>query len=539
MSVEPLESRRLLAGIHVSVYVDQNGSRGYDSAIDAPAIDRLVYVDLNHDGSFNRGEPIEVTDADGHAFFEELAAGDYAVGLLTSSNSQAQVEPTSVAHQPLSHTDVSTEQLVHSAEFEHVWSVNATGKATRISAGDASSVELGAAVSASLLRNDGSAWLVVGEPGTQRLTEFEGQSGEFTSLAIDGLAADETIVDLTESQSNVVALVNGAQGNSLVKLFKDGSSAYVSQRTPTFATKILASTATETVVLIGQHGGTTSIELLDLTMGLSNPVNLTLPMPTSTASLSVDGGMLLLDTPSGVRAYTVKPTGVTLSALLAEAAGPLAADSIDGRIVTSSATDAQELIVWDSATWTPIGRSRLTMAAAAAIQVSRSGDRAIAYGPAGVETVRLAVARTSRVTVAENGNATVRLGVQTRAPNTAPDVTQFNRHRTLAEDTADALDWTNGIQDPDGDTLWYTLHTAASHGQLKVDALGAWTYQPHADFNGSDSAVIRVHDGLTTTELRINWLVAPVNDPPSSISVSLEALAENSAVGQASVLYRS
>ena len=50
-------------------------------------------------------------------------------------------------------------------------------------------------------------------------------------------------------------------------------------------------------------------------------------------------------------------------------------------------------------------------------------------------------------------------------------------------------------QDVDGDTLSYSIETQASHGTLSVDDSGKWLYTTVDDYDGQDSATIRVSDG--------------------------------------------
>lgn len=73
LALEPLETRRLLAGLNVSVLIDQNGSRGGDAS-DSVAANRVVYLDLNRNGS-QISEPLAISDEAGVAQFWGLTAG--------------------------------------------------------------------------------------------------------------------------------------------------------------------------------------------------------------------------------------------------------------------------------------------------------------------------------------------------------------------------------------------------------------------------------------------------------------------------------
>lgn len=71
--------------------------------------------------------------------------------------------------------------------------------------------------------------------------------------------------------------------------------------------------------------------------------------------------------------------------------------------------------------------------------------------------------------------------------------------------------------DVDGDTLTYQAG-AAQHGTVSVNAEGQYTYTPGLNFNGSDSFVIQVSDGIAPpVDTVVNVTVAPVNDAPVTV----------------------
>jgi VCBS repeat-containing protein len=71
--------------------------------------------------------------------------------------------------------------------------------------------------------------------------------------------------------------------------------------------------------------------------------------------------------------------------------------------------------------------------------------------------------------------------------------------------------------DLDGDVLTYQAG-AAQHGTVTVDAQGQYTYTPDANFNGSDSFIIKVSDGTApAVDAVVNVAVAPVNDAPITV----------------------
>ena len=83
---------------------------------------------------------------------------------------------------------------------------------------------------------------------------------------------------------------------------------------------------------------------------------------------------------------------------------------------------------------------------------------------------------------------------------------------TTEEDTAKT--GTVSITDADGDAITYAVSVAASHGIVTLGQNGAYTYTPHADFNGTDTFSVTgtTVDGSATQV--VNVTVTPVNDVP-------------------------
>ncbi|MCL4744531.1 MAG: tandem-95 repeat protein [Burkholderiaceae bacterium] len=75
--------------------------------------------------------------------------------------------------------------------------------------------------------------------------------------------------------------------------------------------------------------------------------------------------------------------------------------------------------------------------------------------------------------------------------------------------------------DPDGDALTYALASAAQHGVAAVGTNGTYTYTPRANYNGNDSFVYRVSDGILSSSATIAVNVTPVNDAPVASGASI------------------
>ena len=105
------------------------------------------------------------------------------------------------------------------------------------------------------------------------------------------------------------------------------------------------------------------------------------------------------------------------------------------------------------------------------------------------------------------------------AVNDAP--TTANQTQTVAEDNP--LTGKIAASDVDGDSLNYTVKTAAAHGSLVLNAsTGDYTYTPAANYNGTDSFTVTVSDGKGgSVDSVVSITVTPVNDAPTSSDQSV------------------
>jgi hypothetical protein len=71
--------------------------------------------------------------------------------------------------------------------------------------------------------------------------------------------------------------------------------------------------------------------------------------------------------------------------------------------------------------------------------------------------------------------------------------------------------------DGDGDTLTWSIASAAAHGVASASGTGTSkeiSYIPETNFNGTDSFVVRVSDGIATDTITVHVTVNAVNDAP-------------------------
>jgi VCBS repeat-containing protein len=73
--------------------------------------------------------------------------------------------------------------------------------------------------------------------------------------------------------------------------------------------------------------------------------------------------------------------------------------------------------------------------------------------------------------------------------------------------------------DIDGGGLTYAKVAGPSHGSATVTASGGWTYQPAANYNGSDSFTYKANDGVAdSSPATVSLTITAVNDPPNAVN---------------------
>ena len=122
------------------------------------------------------------------------------------------------------------------------------------------------------------------------------------------------------------------------------------------------------------------------------------------------------------------------------------------------------------------------------------------------------------------------VNVTVEAVNAAPVIDQGDTTAmTLDEDGTQTL--ALSATDSDGDSLSWSVASAAERGGVNVDTNGLVTYVPVADFNGSDSFTVQVSDSELTDSITVSVTVNPVNDVPvitEGASVTLEVNEDSS-----------
>lgn len=534
LMIERLESRRLMAGLNVLVFSDNDGTRSFDNLVDTPAANRLVYVDLNRNGRFEDSEPLSVSGADGLAKFPDLAAGDYLVGL--AGHNLAQVQTTSVTSDALARpiAAVETQRLISSSDLNHVWSVSPTGQVTRVGVFDpiGATLDLGGPLISSTpgRRYDAGevvAWALV-DRGNPRptLLRLDLAAGTVRTLPVENLPVDSQLVGVAAMGDRLVLKLDSPQQSYVGIVHVTDAAVTVDNRIAVPRGSLVSSLVPDRLAVLGDvsGGSVSSVRIAGDTAMIETVAT---DRPLDSIHFSPDGRLLFaVHAAGGVEVFSTA-NGLHPVAYLAEAGGPVAISRADGRLVTGNALQASELIVWDSSTWRPIGRIALTTQSdpLRSLAVDEFGQRLLAATATSIFGAGLANPAPLGVTVASGNGATqASLGVRVvEQPNPLPSRLEigksFDEDDQLAIDLASipmlaALGTAN---------LMFAPSVSPRTGTMQVSPSGRFSYRPAADASGTQTAELRLFDGINATTLVLSLNVVPVNDPPTAFTIDISS----------------
>ncbi|GAB5405442.1 MAG: dockerin type I domain-containing protein [Aureliella sp.] len=526
--LEPLECRRLLAGINVSVLVDGDSENA--------AAGRLVYLDTNRNQTLDGDEQVRITDDAGNALFESLQPGDYSVGLLAGSGAQEQVSPSRVAPSATKLSDAGGSFVLATADRSRVWTLDASGVFTPVVGGEPvfADPELAARPVSVEQLSDEVAWIVSeSSAGDQTAWLFTLETGELVPYSSSGLPDGTSISKLVRTSDGIAALVTSGDANYLTSGSLIGNELQFQSSTTTSATKLHAIADSPYVLAVDSESASADrISIVDPKTGQAQGETHTLsgivlditPNHSGSQAIAVleGGGAEVLDLDSGVK----------LTAILSEAHTPASFSGNDAYVVTSDRDGPNRLVVWDTTNWLPVGRTTIeSNESVAGLQELPSGDL-LAVGTGGLHSLSIDAAANIPVVV-EDEIVEVEFGISVEQGNSPPTAGPITK-RVLDEDTTDLWDLSteSAFDDADGDRLWFSIGTPPAHGELTLDAGGRWQYAPDENYFGEDSATIRLHDGIDSTEVSINLTVQPVNDLPERMFFDIPPIAESTQPGE-------
>ncbi|NQD38888.1 tandem-95 repeat protein [Permianibacter sp. IMCC34836] len=344
----------------------------------------------------------------------------------------------------------------------------------------------------------------------QGLAQGENSVQTFTVTSVDGTSHAVTI---TVTGSNDAAVIGGSSSGVVTEDSQltatgslsisdiDGSneeSFTAGTYTGSFGSLVLDASGNWTYSLTANS--TLAVQALDDSESITDSITVTSADGTSQViSISINGSN---DAP------TVTP--VTLAdlaedgSLTISAADLLAgASDVDGDALSITAVS----LASGSGTLVDNGNGTWTFTPAANFNGSVSFSYTVSDGTASV-----------------NGTASLTVTAENDAPIAAD--------QTISTDEDTAVTGAIIATDADGDALTYSLGTAAANGTVTLNADGSYSYQPNADFNGSDSFVVTVSDGNGgTKDVTVTVNVGAVNDAPTAADQTISTDEDTTVIG--------
>ena len=540
--IEQLETRQLLAGINVWVYSDLNGSRSYETAMDSPAANRLVYIDLDEDGSLDPREPLSVSNSKGMAEFRDIAPGRYQVALVNSNPAQAQVFPIAVNAAAQIRNRQSAAQLVSTSDLSLNWLVSPQGRVSILDQQGAvqKELELGGVLTSAIDPVGTVAWGVVRANSGTRLVRLDLAQASVDEVLVNNLPEGFAVTQVTRIGEQLAVEFESSSGRYLSTLdMVDGTvSRGKTFQLPSDA-RVVGSPAGNLFATVHRAAsGKSVVSLVSTSENPLKPQAIEVDAAVQRLHFTSNGKQLLASSDeAGVLVFSVVDGAPKLVAELREASEPIAVDAIDGRFVSGNQLRPDELIVWDTVSWQPVSRVTVGGGDAAggltsisSINVDRWGSRLLAATSNGTYEINLAQAQSQSVVVVNERTEQVQFGIKTTGSNAQP-LQHDQILRSFSEDTVDharAAEMVQFLRDADGNPLWFTIDATPRHGRLELTTHGEWRYVPAADFYGQDAAVIRAHDGMASSSaITVNINVAGVNDPPVDMRTDVVPIQEN------------
>ncbi|WP_276784305.1 tandem-95 repeat protein [Thalassolituus oleivorans] len=121
---------------------------------------------------------------------------------------------------------------------------------------------------------------------------------------------------------------------------------------------------------------------------------------------------------------------------------------------------------------------------------------------------------------------TIAVTVTITAVNDAPVITEGSTSVLNTNEDDDTGSLTFSATDADGDALTWSVNTGAQHGIVTLNG-SQFSYAPNIDFNGSDSFIVQVTDGVASATNTVTVNVAAVNDAPMVTSTAVTTAIEN------------
>lgn len=534
-----LEERRLFAGLDgtlkVFVFDDPSSVRS-PGANTSPALERVVYVDLNRDGSFQSVEPWAITDDRGVATFEGLMPGNYSVRLLAH---RSLVETTST--QPAATGDWTLGLGVNSAiawESESVgWFAGPRSlKKLDVSQGELlREINLGDAIVSVKVADPSRLVALVEKTGLFQLVSVNRETSVVQQIPLDGVQSFSVVGD------EVLAFASNVAGASLVAINLDQISSDSTENYSFMASKALpvikevsdprsyvhAIGASDMVLVEPIDGGTRISTWRKEDDAWQLVAERTFEGSAHFSSMLSNANQFVVETSSGLTILN-NTTGLPALEVLEDAAGPVVFDASRGILFTQPKNGNGKVQGWSSLDWKYLfeiaiegNNTGATTAGSMAISLGFLKDSLIAVVDGNVYRHSLTSPQGATVSISDGALKQVAIGVRTRGENRAPtlgELPDFSGDEDQA--LTIPLEWlSTRSTDEDGDPLFYFVRTPGQKGGLRVSSSEFAEFVPTQNSNGPDSWSVQAFDGRSWSELRSFQIdIRPVNDPPTRIA---------------------
>ncbi len=530
--IERLGQRRVLATITGTVFVDLDHSFQFESA-ESAAVERLIYIDSNQNAQLDANEPYSLSRGDGSFALPGLDDGTYLVRLFNGTAAQRQTVPfeATIEREVIDVADAFQLEVVGDTAFALTTSSLIIGNLvsgssqTLVIADQLTRMQLLPNGNVLVIGTDAggdTAWVVDPDAATVAPVELTGTDPEllWSDVAIDASGGGV----LLAQTSGVVYSVNSTLAPIQVTA--------TAETVPAGSQVLTSSTGVLTVLATPEVGG---MQLRLWSNQTNSYVQEAVVVAGLTDLLAYDDAAGVLAARGDNGALNLYDTANNFQPLhsISDLRGPIAIDSARDLLITISPGESILKIInlHDGELITNLAIDLSTVGQVAALTLADRHDSVVVLGAAGVTEIALRKSAAHEIVVSDGQDPDpVLFGVSVDGPNTAPT---YNHALTLdaVEDTLLELAAPAaraGAFDADGDTFVVLQSGQSTHGITRIGVDGSIRYEPEADFFGTDTVSVRLHDGRDVSDdIMLEIEVVGTPDSPTGISLQIPPLAEN------------
>ena len=550
-----LEDRRLLAGLDVQIFQDPLSTRVAQPS-NTPAVERVVYLDLNRDGSQQASEPLAISDIDGIARFRNLQPGSYSVRLLGNPKSLVQTTDTQPAPTGSWLGNVGAVspllwQTDNTAWFASNQSINLihTDRGTILQ-----QIPLPGRILSIAMPRDNQGFAIVSDANSNTsLVSFDLVSASVTlwsnsdSASMLGPINTSSMKSLISIGSTTFLRQASGQADSLLRI-PDPSSW---KNNPSLEPTLLGLSPDAQIESLGTRGllineNTLQGDRLSLFNWTGSQFDLTAERhfdgAVKISSAAPQGDLFAIETPDGIEVLAPNdglPTTITLN----QAIGPTLFDMGRSTLYSLAKADPTRLLGWsltsglklvdvlfaDAGTkenairtrWS-LGFGNDTLIGLRDGQIYRHGLTTPKSTPVDIPSNDTDPSNPSTAN-SQSSIQKLAIGVRTRGINNPPVLSSLPTIRAVEDQAVNipTSNWMNAAADSDGDQVFFVLARGTKLGAIHWSTASGGTYTPNPDVNGTDQIVIQAYDGQALSPPQtVGIQIQAVNDAPGGFLYS-------------------